>query len=68
MEIKERAKIAALNLHVAQYVRGQAPVNLSAKRHDVTFDEHAIGVDVLSKGKLIKMIPYTNIQSVDYEE
>lgn len=61
-------KIACINMHVAQYVAGEAPTSLSAKRHSVTLLATTVGVNIFNlSGKLLKTVPYSNIQSIDYE-
>jgi len=59
MEIKQ------LNLHIAQMVGGQMVGTVNAAKLAVVMEETPVGVYITGP-KTQKLIPYSNIQGIDY--
>lgn len=66
METIKEAGIAAINMHIGQMVKGNVVTSLNADKHKVSMKKNDIGIDVYDGKVLLKTIPYSNIQSIDY--
>lgn len=67
MDILDTPAVVAVNLHVGQMVNGQMVTSVNADRLQVEMFLGPVGIEILSKKKLIKTIPYSNVQGIDYK-
>jgi len=64
--------VSAISLHVGQMILGNmvTSFNVADKKfgNALRLTMSPVGVDIFSKEKLVKTIPYSNIQGIDYEK
>lgn len=66
--IEVMPKITGISLHVGQMVLGQMATSVQIGKFDVEMFLSPVGVDIVSKKRLVKTIPYSNVQGIDYEK